>query len=127
MSTRLHSMSSDGSFDEGLGDEGLEEMEATIFKISDLGQVTSSVVPVKSVDEGDCRYLPCELLAEQFSDLPKADVFSLALTVYEAGSDRSLPPNGSEWHQLRELGLPDLQGVSKEFNSLIKVISFIDC
>ena len=114
-------MSSDGSFDEGLGDEGLEEMEATIYKISDLGQVTSSVGAVKSVEEGDCRYLPCELLADKFYDLPKADVFSLALTVYETGSDRNLPPNGLEWHQLRENGLPGLQGVSKEFNSLIKV------
>lgn len=120
-SGRQHSLSSDGSFDEGLGDDSLEEMEATIYKISDLGQVTSSVIPVKSVDEGDCRYLPCELLADEYSDLPKADIFSLALTVFEAGSEKSLPPNGPEWHKLRHAGLPNLQGVSKEFNMLIQV------
>jgi len=44
--------------------------------------VTASTSPV--VEEGDCRYLPLEVLQERYTDLPKADVFSLALTIYEA-------------------------------------------
>ena len=44
--------------------------------------MTASTSPV--VEEGDCRYLPMEVLQERFTDLPKADIFSLALTIYEA-------------------------------------------
>jgi len=109
----------DGSMDEGLGDESIDELDHVVYKIGDLGQVTS--VTCGSVDEGDCRYLPCELLADQFDDLPKADVFSLALTVLEAGSGVDLPPNGPLWHEYRHAGIPYLPHVSTEFNALLKV------
>jgi len=109
----------DGSMDEGLGEESIDDVDHIVYKIGDLGQVTS--VTCQSVDEGDCRYLSCELLADQFNDLPKADVFSLALTVLEAGSGTDLPPNGPLWHEYRRAGIPDLPHISAEFNSLLKV------
>jgi len=109
----------DGSMDEGLGDESIDELEHVLYKIGDLGQVAA--VMSRSVDEGDCRYLPCELLADQFDELPKADVFSLALTVLEAGSGADLPPNGLLWHEYRHAGIPDLPHVSADFNTLLKV------
>ncbi|XP_054716934.1 wee1-like protein kinase [Uloborus diversus] len=106
--------SSDDGFEE---DSDLVE-EEVIYKIGDLGHVTSVLKP--KVEEGDCRYIPAEFLRDDYSHLPKADIFALGLTIYEVCGGGPLPKNGEEWHSIREGNLPYLSGYSKELNDLLK-------
>lgn len=146
-----HSTTSNGtteSHDDGLGFEDIyEELEMEVtYKIGDLGHITSVRNP-QVVEEGDSRYLPKEILQEDFSQLEKVDIFALGITLFEAGggvrllkiddsrkeevpkneqdfyfsSNMGLPKNGPLWHSLRDGNYPDLPNISREFNKLIKV------
>lgn len=74
------------------------------YKIADLGLAVAALgTGCDDISEGDCRYLAKEVLRGDLANLPKADVFSLGLVMYELSTNpRPLPFNGDEWAMLRD-------------------------
>lgn len=95
------------------------------LKIADFGLSRAARVRSGDVEEGDSRYLAREVLNYSPEiDLSKADIFSLAMTIFEMLTLERLPNNGPQWLWVRENGLSlvdrmDLTGYSKELLQLV--------
>lgn len=109
-------------FPEDIDDDEIEVIDRDIvYKIGDFGH-TICIEDVRTIEDGDCRYLPKELLRDDYSQLQKADVFSTALTAYEAATKTDLPKNGPEWHRLRDgdFSLPKTPVFSTGLEKMLK-------
>jgi len=95
-----------------LSAEAAAPRQGAVYKVADLGLVTPVACGSRDmITEGDCRYVAREMLYRRDFDLPKADVFSLGLVLYEAARNpRLLPRNGDEWQHLRD-GVLDVASV----------------
>lgn len=114
-------------FAEDLDDDDETIDKDIVYKIGDFGHAIC-VEDVRTIEDGDCRYLPKELLRDDYSQLQKADVFSTALTVYEAATKKHLPKNGPEWHSLRDGGfaLPQTPVFSTGLEKMLKKMVDLD-
>jgi len=102
--------------------------DAVRYKLGDLGHVMSideDIGGSNRAEEGDCRYMAPEFLSMEPIPgilLPKCDIFSMGLAVYEAASLLELPRNSSEGPQYEELKagkLGPLQPYSKDLRALL--------
>jgi serine/threonine protein kinase len=77
-------------------------------KIGDFGMAGEIGTSAEGL-EGDTRYMPPELLSSGKRH-PRADIFSLGLTIYEIATDVQIemPAEGAHWHYLRSSQGPSL-------------------
>ncbi|KAG6785131.1 hypothetical protein POTOM_010856 [Populus tomentosa] len=92
-----------------------------VYKLGDFGCATllDQSLPV---EEGDARYMPQEILNENYNYLDKVDIFSLGAAIYELIRGSTLPQSGFQFMNLREGKLPLLPGHSLQLQNLLKGI-----
>lgn len=91
-----------------------------VYKLGDFGCATTTDKSLP-VEEGDARYMPQEILNENYDNLDKVDIFSLGASIYELVKGSPLPESGPHFLHLREGKMPLLPGHSLQFQNLIKV------
>jgi len=91
-----------------------------VCKLGDFGCATrlDKSLPV---EEGDARYMPQEILNEDYEHLDKVDIFSLGVTVYELIKGSPLTESRNQSLNIKEGKLPLLPGHSLQLQQLLKV------
>merc|ERR1719225_50465 len=105
-------------------DSGQLGQDQRTYKLADFGHVVPLEGEEVEPEEGDCRYMAPELLELKIdrSRLTHADVFSLGLSMYEAGSLMLLPRNSLDdpnYENIKRGELEYLSWYSGDLNSLM--------
>ncbi|CAH8336810.1 unnamed protein product [Eruca vesicaria subsp. sativa] len=92
-----------------------------VCKLGDFGCATrlDKSLPV---EEGDARYMPQEILNENYEHLDKVDIFSLGVTVYEMIRGSPLTESRNQSLNIKEGKLPLLPGHSLQLQQLLKTM-----
>lgn len=92
-----------------------------VFKLGDFGCATrlDGSLPI---EEGDARYMPHEILNDNYDDLDKVDIFSLGVSMYELVRGSALPASGHVSLNLREGKIPLFPSHSVHFQNLLKAM-----
>lgn len=92
-----------------------------VYKLGDFGCATllDNSLPI---EEGDARYMPQEILNENYEHLDRVDIFSLGASIFELIRGSPLPESGYQFLNLKEGRLPLLPGHSLQFQNLLKVL-----
>ena len=91
-----------------------------VYKIGDFGRATKAHGSM-DIEEGDSRYMPLEIMNDDYSQLPKVDMFALGATIYELAKGSPLPNSGAQFQLLRKGKLTLLPGYSTSFQNIFKV------
>ncbi|KAL5712871.1 non-specific serine/threonine protein kinase [Ranunculus cassubicifolius] len=96
-------------------------VKSGIYKLGDFGCATliDGSLPI---EEGDARYMPPEILNDNYEHLEKVDIFSLGAAIYELVKRSPLPKSGPQFLNLREGKIPLLPGHSMQFQNLLKAM-----
>lgn len=92
-----------------------------VYKLGDFGRATRADGSL-SIEEGDARYMPLEILNDDYTQLPKVDMFALGATIYEMARRSPLPSSGPNFQALRQGKLTLLPSCSLSFQNILKVI-----
>lgn len=102
------------------------------YKIGDLGHVVAWSKEEACGEEGDCRYMAPEFMrmgGVAGPQLPKADIFSLGLSIYEVARLQRLPVNsdeGSDFSSLREGRLATIADYPKDLMVLLRTLTQLE-
>ncbi|KAD1761764.1 hypothetical protein R6Q59_031903 [Mikania micrantha] len=96
-------------------------MKNSVYKLGDFG-CASLLDGSLPIEEGDARYMPQEILNDNYDHLDKVDIFSLGATIYEITRGSILPDSGPYFQNLKEGKLPLLPGHSVQFQNILKAM-----
>lgn len=92
-----------------------------VFKIGDFG-LANRCKGEFSIEEGDARYQPAEILNDDYGNLPAADMFALGASIYELARGSPLPSSGPQYQAIRRRQLMLLPNFSASIQQTIKLL-----
>jgi len=103
-------------------DNILQSESGSSFVLCDFGLATPCRDPVAYVAiEGDCRYLPAEVLNSNHIELDRVDIFSLGCSLYELATNTPIGKGRIDWNIILNKDLcSDPQDIHPDFFDMVR-------